>query len=136
MGTKLEYYDLKRQIDFSYSMRKEEQEKYLNGLWKDLNKKVEELEEMVKEEFLDTVKNIELNGSEVLSSRVRYDPGSKQLNIKISKWKTPSGEIIMDEDKKFPPSYICPHSALAPILGFMGKSPDPLIIDFKENVFQ
>jgi hypothetical protein len=131
--TRLEYGNLKQMIDFSYPSKKKEEEAWLGTHWESFNKNVNKLENMAREKFSDLLKCIDLNGAEILDFRVRYLPGSKNFDFKITKWKSSEGTVMDDSLKKPTNPYICPHSALAPILGFMGASPDILVIKFQEN---
>jgi len=136
---RLKYEDLKNRIDFAYPVKKREQEKFLEELWKEFNKNKSELESIVRKDFSETLKCVKLNGAEVLGFKIRYVPlyenntPTSKWDVKITKWKSPEGQVIRDNcDGKIIFSY-CPHSVLAPVLGFMGAPPDPLIIAFKDK---
>lgn len=131
----IKYENLKRQIDFSYTRKMMEQEKFINEHWKGLNEEVKKLENIVKEDFSKILKCINLSGSKVINFKVKYNKKLRVMDVKITKWESTTGEILGDCSDKFPPSYFCPHSALAPIFGFMDIPTDPLIVSFKQKYF-
>jgi hypothetical protein len=139
MDLSLKYQDLKNRIDFAYPVKKKEQDKYLKEHWEGFNKNKRELEGIVRKDFLETLKCIKLNGAEVLGFKIKYiplyenDTPDSKWDVKITRWKSSDGKIIKDNCQGKPVSSFCPHSALAPILGFMGAPPDPLITQFKEK---
>jgi hypothetical protein len=129
----LRYENEKMMLDNTYHRKKEEEIKIIEDFWRDFIERKSKLEEFVKGKFLGEVNCINLNGAKVLDSEVKYNGESGKYNIRITQWKSPDGRIKREYRKNFHNSKHCPHEDLAPILGFMDISVDPLIQHFKEK---
>jgi uncharacterized protein (UPF0335 family) len=125
------YKSIKNNIDIDYTIKTSEQNIFLKNHWRGFNEKVEYLESIVKKDFVEAIKDVNLEGAEILGYDIKYNPEFKSLDIKITKWKSSDGRI--SDDNSMDSHSLCPHFDLAHILGGIDIPVHPKIIEFKKK---